>query len=205
MMSLLKLLFLPNPNGDKVLIDIAFQKLGINSPTDDDFQKSNKSTKSISPDNFFSIIKKLDLICKHLQRYQSTSMASPEAMIRFSADVNQEKIKHHYEKIFALEYEEKKEDLADEYNIYSYQILNYLNTKITLGPGNRDGNESGGFKIVFLNQQNQQVGFLWMRSSKTEPLFRLSSEIEGSKDQQEKLLAWHREMLEKSAENSQSN
>ena len=56
----------------------------------------------------------------------------------------------------------------------------------------------GGFKIILKKLSGENAGFIWMRGSGTEPVFRVMADIEGSSRENEKyLLNWHREIITK--------
>ena len=74
--------------------------------------------------------------------------------------------------------------------------MNYEGTRSLPGPGNRSGDQRGGFKVELLTAQEEVKGFLWMRGSKTEPAFRILADLETDRDQDEKeLLDWHTELV----------
>jgi phosphoglucomutase len=51
--------------------------------------------------------------------------------------------------------------------------------------------------MQFYDAADRAVGFLWMRGSGTEPVFRAVVDIEGDDPEAEaELLAWHRRMIE---------
>ena len=54
----------------------------------------------------------------------------------------------------------------------------------------------GGLKMQFYDEADRAVGFLWMRGSGTEPVFRAVVDIEGTDPGAEtELLEWHRSMI----------
>ncbi len=129
-------------------------------------------------------------------------------------------LKRNYERIFGEEYEKRKEELKHSYGFYSWEILHYLGTKTLAGPleealereaGSRDGTRSipvpgsvldrfqrGGFKVLFRDGTGAPCGFLWMRGSGTEPVFRILVDITGEDGEKEKrLLRWHTEIIKK--------
>jgi phosphoglucomutase len=80
--------------------------------------------------------------------------------------------------------------------IVAWRVINYEGTEAREGIGNRTGSESGGLKVMLTDSNGLDVGFLWMRGSKTEPVFRIMVDIEGHRPELEnELLQWLREMV----------
>lgn len=54
----------------------------------------------------------------------------------------------------------------------------------------------GGLKIQFYNEHQEAVAFVWMRGSKTEPIFRISADLKGNDEAGEAaLLQLHADMV----------
>jgi hypothetical protein len=61
-----------------------------------------------------------------------------------------------------------------------YELNNERTTSRNgVGPEMRTGRQSGGLKMVFTDSAGTDIGFLWMRGSGTEPVFRVMAEIPG--------------------------
>ena len=132
----------------------------------------------------------LDDILKSMPAYTSTSAYEPEAILSVSSPHNQ--LKANYEKLFIEKWEESKVKFADEYGFNYYKIYNYEQADVKEGAGNRSGKETGGFKIIFFNEKDEDLAYIWMRGSGTEPVFRVLADVKGDNVQMEKdLLAWH--------------
>jgi phosphomannomutase len=120
-------------------------------------------------------------------------------------------LKRNYERIFREEYEKRKEELKRSYGFCSWEILHYLGTKTLAGPleealereaGGREAIlerfQRGGFKVLFRDETGAPCGFLWMRGSGTEPVFRVLVDVAGNDGEKEKrLLRWHTEIIQK--------
>ncbi len=90
----------------------------------------------------------------------------------------------------------EKSELKELFGITDWVEVNYMGTDSVAGTGSdiRGKRTRGGFKIIFKKQSGENAGFIWMRGSGTEPVFRVMADIEGSSKENEKyLLNWHRE------------
>lgn len=171
--SLIKLLFLDN--GKISLRNIAVNKLKL-SPT------LNKV-----PAEFF-----LGKIIPYINTHYSTSVFEPSALIKIPYST-QKKFKHIYEQLWAKKWNKEKKKF-DSWGIKSYEILNYEGIHTYLGMRNRHGNQDGGHKISFFDDKKKEIGYIWFRFSKTEPVLRLSAEHH-SLDLQKKLFSLQKEIL----------
>lgn len=68
------------------------------------------------------------------------------------------------------------------------------------GPGNRPQPAKGGLQIFLMDAQGQRKGFLWMRGSGTEPVFRVMVDWPGEQKEHDELLALHRALITQSCE-----
>lgn len=180
--SLLKLLYLKNPAKNTSSLECVLNKYGEN------LHPSFKSQDY------------LHLLWKLNQDFITTSVFDPMAIIKIQTK-NQKKLKQKYESIFRAEYLKKQKYLQQKYQIESYQILNYESTKTRIGAGNRTGQENGGFKIMLYSADKKPFGWLWMRGSKTEPVFRVMVDVRGSKKDHGYFLQWHRSILKRADQN----
>ncbi len=104
-------------------------------------------------------------------------------------------LKSRYEKIFPGKWENRPAFL-NGLQVVDYRFVNYEGTETIYGPGGRSGNGRGGFKVELLEPNGSPVGFLWMRGSGTEPVFRVMADIASTEPGMEELLiAWHRQIL----------
>ena len=70
------------------------------------------------------------------------------------------------------------------------------------GPGGRPKNSKGGLQIFLVGAQGKAIGFLWMRGSGTEPVFRVMVDWSGSDQQYGALLKLHRRLIEESCQSA---
>ena len=134
-----------------------------------------------------------------MPKFTTTETSAPEAILSIKSK-DQAALKKRYEEIFLGEWEKRKNYLKTDLNIISWTEINHEGTESSTGMGGdlRRGDQSGGLKILFKNAANREIGFIWMRGSKTEPVFRILADLEGENRKGERyLLDWQRSMLEK--------
>ena len=141
----------------------------------------------------------LDDIMETLPAFTTTETDDSLAKMKISTK-DHGKLKNYYEKIFAEEWENNKDYLKKQMGITDWEAVNYMgNSAITgTGPESRNKSITGGLKIIFKNAENRETGFIWMRGSGTEPVFRVLADIEGKNRENERfLIEWQRRMIEK--------
>ena len=144
-------------------------------------------------------VKSIDSLLKELPQFTTTETDDPLAKMKIKTE-DHGILKNKYEKIFILEWETKKKYLEEKAGIVSWEEINYMQTDAVAGMGSdiRGKRTKGGLKIIFKDKQNIEKGFIWMRGSGTEPVFRVMADIEGESNPLERyLLNWQREMIEK--------
>ena len=138
-------------------------------------------------------------IIKTLPSFTTTSTGEPDAKMQIKTK-DHGILKNNYEKVFPSEWKKKKNDLKKLFGITDWEEVNYMGTDSVKGTGAHIRGEriKGGFKIIFKKLSGENAGFIWMRGSGTEPVFRVMADIEGSSRENEKyLLNWHREIITK--------
>lgn len=146
-------------------------------------------------------------VIRSLPRFVTTSAYEPEAIMRIST-VDHSILKSRYEEIFLEAWTEKMGHLWDEYGITGFEEINYEGTGERRGFGSayRTGEQSGGLKILLTSGDSADPvprGFLWMRGSGTEPVFRVMVDVDAepcgstgkARELHDYLLGWHREMV----------
>lgn len=139
----------------------------------------------------------LKTILATLPAYTSTDAYEPEALLPLTA-ADHGALKAAFETRFPREWEKKREELERRWDIRGWREINTEGTVRRIGVGReyRSGTEGGGLKIELLNGEGAVVGFLWMRGSGTEPIFRVAAELKGKDPRGMKfLLEWLREMV----------
>ena len=138
-------------------------------------------------------------IIKTLPSFTTTSTGEADAKMQIKTE-DHGILKTNYEKVFASEWSDKKEELNRLFSITDWEEINYMGTDAVSGCGaeKRGSRTKGGLKIVFKKSSGDPAGFIWMRGSGTEPVFRVMADIEGNSRKNEKyLLNWHRDMIQK--------
>lgn len=107
-------------------------------------------------------------------------------------------LKAAWETQFQNQWNELKAELEQKYGFSTWIEINNEGTlsRVGTGPKMRSGTQTGGLKVVFADENGHDMGFLWMRGSGTEPVFRIMAEIRGrNPDAEKELVEWHREMV----------
>ncbi len=136
----------------------------------------------------------LRLAFDSLPKRLSTEVTSPLAVITLSSD-DYPRLKKRYEELFISSFETKKEELRTLFNIDNYRIE--VTKGIHLYTGEGHTHHSGGYKVVFVDKDEQPTDFMWMRPSGTEALFRVIVDTLGDdQDRYTYFLKWHRSLVE---------
>ncbi|MCL1928153.1 MAG: phosphatidylglycerol lysyltransferase [Treponema sp.] len=149
------------------------------------------SSGTVQTDNGASDNFSLDDIIASLPPFQTTSVSAPEAKLQVTTR-DHALLKSQYQKIFEKEWNEKKDKLMLQYNITGWEARSCIGTEEKQNLSDFSDAESGGLKIVFKNKEND-IAFIWMRGSKTEPVFRIMADAENPELERE-LIAWQRAM-----------
>ncbi len=97
-----------------------------------------------------------------------------------------------------MEWSRQAGAMEKAYGFHSWEAINNEGTvsRLGLGPGSRSGAQTGGLKILFRDKTDNPAGFIWMRGSGTEPVFRVMAEVRGRNPGGEAaLIAWHRALV----------
>lgn len=139
----------------------------------------------------------LNDIIKTLPVYTTTGVSEPCAILHIK-NTDHADLKKKFQKHFEEEWNEKKDFLKKEYNIYSYEAIITNGTKETCGITDYSLSKKGGLKIVFKDQNFNPVAFMWMRGSGTEPVFRIMCDVKGDcRFLERMLIEWETSLLQK--------
>ncbi len=141
----------------------------------------------------------LEDILRTLPGFTTTSAYEPEALMQIRTQ-DHGRLKAAFENQFLQEWEKNRRSLEEDYGITAWEEINYEGTeeKRGFGPEYRTGAQRGGLKILLKNRRDRPAGFLWMRGSGTEPVFRVMADLESPRPGEEKkLLQWLRKMVER--------
>lgn len=105
-------------------------------------------------------------------------------------------LKRKFQTYFEKSWEERKDYLRQTYGISSYVAVCNNGTKETVDVKDFGISGKGGLKIIFNDTDGLPCGFIWMRGSGTEPVFRILCDVKGDKPTMEaELLQWETELL----------
>ncbi len=127
----------------------------------------------------------------------STTAAHEDRALMEVRSRDQEGMKTRYEAIFLRDWEER-EDALRARGIEGWEEWNQEGTVSRQGMGGefRTSPGRGGLTIRLLDGEGRPRGFLWMRQSGTEPVFRVMADWEGKDSETEAfLLDWQRSMI----------
>ncbi len=136
-------------------------------------------------------------IIQTLPHYQTTSAYEDRAIMKIAID-DHEQLKRRYEKLFAAYWKEHRKEFTD-LKICSYQEFNTTGSKEIKGSGKsaRPASSTGGLRIVFYDTDKTPTDFIWMRGSKTEPVFRVLADCAGpDPTREERLLTIHKKIIQ---------
>ena len=150
-----------------------------------------KSGKKYNPD--FTLTD----ILKSLPEYTTTGVSEPRAVLKVKEN-DHAKLKAAFQKKFEASWKKKASDLKKKYKIADWEAVITNGTKETRDVKDFSLSGKGGLKIIFKDEKNNPLAFIWMRGSGTEPVFRIMCDVKGKNPEEEKeLLAWETELLEK--------
>ena len=135
-------------------------------------------------------------ILESLPEYTTTGVSEPRAVLKVKEKDNA-KLKASFQKVFEKQWQQKKAELAKSYGIVSYKVAITNGTKEQIEIKDFSLSKTGGLKIIFYNNQELPIAFIWMRGSGTEPVFRIMCDVKGNNPKMEnELLAWETKMIE---------
>lgn len=138
----------------------------------------------------------LSTIINTLPSFVTTSAYAPEAVLKINTP-DHGLLKERFQTIFQREWNLRKKELATLYGIVEWEALTYNGLEERRNIQHFRESGKGGLKILFRNQQNLDVAYIWMRPSGTEPVFRIMADVAGKDNRIERdLLAWLRRMVE---------
>jgi len=132
-------------------------------------------------------------ITASLPKVFTTATSAPESKLLVTTS-DQALLKRRYQNIFEKEWDEKKELLRQRWGITTWEARACIGTEELRNLSDFGGAQSGGLKIVFMaGSPEKESAFIWMRGSKTEPVFRIMADAEDPALERE-LIAWQRAM-----------
>ena len=128
---------------------------------------------------------------------RTTDAFEPEALLPLPR-IEHEVLKTRYERDLRAHFENERGFWLAA-GIAALRFVNYEGPRAVPGPGNRTPPGRGGLGIELLDASENARGFLWMRGSGTEPVFRLMADWDGTDATYAALLKLHRELIERAA------
>ncbi len=136
-------------------------------------------------------------IINSLPNYITTGVSEPRAVLHIKM-TDQGKLKSNFQNLFEAQWPEKQNFLKKKFNIGSYKVFAMKGTELFKDIKDFSISGKGGLKIIFYDLNSTPAAYIWMRGSGTEPVFRILCDVKGNnKKEEEYLLNWETEMLEK--------
>lgn len=144
---------------------------------------------------FYSDDFSLTDILDTLPKYTTTGVSESRAVLHI-ATKDHSLLKSRFQNVFQNEWTLKKDELYEKYKILYWECVITNGTKETRRVTDFSKSCRGGLKIVFYDEENIPVAFIWMRGSGTEPVFRILCDVKGDNPEMERfLLQWETQML----------
>jgi phosphoglucomutase len=132
-------------------------------------------------------------IIASLPAFTTTGVATAEAKLQVHTR-DHALLKKKYQKIFEKEWDRKKAELQKHWGITDWEARACIGVKELRNLADFGAAETGGLKIVFKNSKGREIAFIWMRGSKTEPVFRIMADAEGPPELERELITWQQAM-----------
>ncbi len=144
-----------------------------------------------------------ETLYSRLPVWHTTPVTAPEARIEVGAIAHAD-LKSRVENLLPNGLDAAIQLLEPVAAASHWEIRNFEGTACRIGAGERDpsGDATGGFAVWFYDEYRRPFAFTWMRGSRTEPLFRVISDVRGiprdpakSGAVLESLHSWFRSMI----------
>lgn len=136
----------------------------------------------------------IDSAYEKLPPYTTTSVTDDRAILHLKTQ-DYRSLKKHYEQNFPQEFDKNREFLS-KYGITNWKEYQTEGIRERCEAGNGD---KGGLKICLCNAEGENVAYIWMRPSGTEPLFRIICDVRGggesSLNLHNFLIEWQKELI----------
>lgn len=158
-----------------------------------------KSDQEFRYKNDFTLQDVLD----SLPLYTTTGVSDELAVLKVKTE-DKGLFKENFQKVFIADWNQHLEEMEAIYGITSYKTILTNGTKERfVTPEESWNNGNGGLKIMFYYEENHPFGYIWMRPSGTEPVFRILCDIRGDEFAAERsMLRWETSMIKKADEMS---
>ncbi|MGE4453808.1 MAG: phosphoglucomutase [Sphaerochaeta sp.] len=137
----------------------------------------------------------LEKVIASMPSYTTTGAFSKDGKMQIHQ--SHQVLKNRYEVLLESDWV-AKQDMLEELDIHAYTVYQSEGTVTREGIGQKQRTPpfSGGYKVALRNKEGIITDFLWMRGSKTEPVYRVMVDCRGDDvSRHDKLLAWHRSLI----------
>lgn len=129
-------------------------------------------------------------ILETLPQWVTTSVYESDAMLKIKT-LDHSNLKRKFQTVFLTSWESKKQELYEKWGFSEWIAISNNGTIQTEGLKDFGISGKGGLKIQFLGKDTKPLGYIWMRGSGTEPVFRILADARGNDIKVERmLLAW---------------
>ncbi len=134
-------------------------------------------------------------IIETLPAYTTTGVSESRALLHIK-ETDQIALKKRFQRIFEGGWQTKADLFKRKFGFFSYEAIGTVGTKEMRHLDDYGKSQTGGLKIVFYGENKEPLAFMWMRGSKTEPVFRIMCDVKGNNPEMENgLIGWETEML----------
>ncbi|MDR2402778.1 MAG: phosphatidylglycerol lysyltransferase [Spirochaetaceae bacterium] len=134
-------------------------------------------------------------IIASLPAFVTTGAYTPEALLRVRTG-NHGLLKERYQEVFLREWEARREGLKARYGITGWEAAAYNGIEERRNLARFGEARQGGLRIIFAGKTDRPIAAIWMRGSRTEPVFRIMADAEGPDKRLERdLIEWQRRMV----------
>lgn len=134
-------------------------------------------------------------ILDSLPRFATTSVFEERAALRIATS-DHAALKAAYQPLFVAGWEKRRPEFEKRFGIVAFEALASQGTGESSVGLDFAASGQGGLRLLFKDSAGKPKGFLWMRGSGTEPVFRIMADIEGGRGMDEEwLLGWQTELV----------
>jgi len=124
----------------------------------------------------------------------TTGQYEPRSLLPIASQ-DHDCLKTVYERLFNERWDSFRQGLGRRLGVVSYGFMNYEGQRAFAGPGRRSAGGRGGFKVLLTDRRGHDTAWVWMRGSRTEPVFRVMADVASSRELENELLDYHRALL----------
>lgn len=165
---------------------------------------SDKKIQTIITEKLNSpiLVNSIPSLIAALPSFTTTGAFEPNAKL-YVKHTDYVSLKENYEKLLTIALNEDYKNVLSSFGITSYSVYQTEGTleKLGMGKENRSGKETGGYKVLFKDTNDDFIAYMWMRPSGTEPVLRVLVDVIGEKKAlHDELLHLQRSLITKADE-----